>query len=128
MYPTRFWKDESHSSHSVKAIMPTITFQEGGKTFFTISSKDMSYDQELYPNDTYKDAGTRIFYKLYPLIKSHYLDTKKPLVYTLDKYMDYPSREIVITKQGVTHNYEHTSVWMWWVLDVVNVHIKNTRW
>lgn len=127
MYPTDLWSDSSETK-IVAPIMPTITFQEGGKTFFTISSKAMTYDQTIYPNDTYKDAGTRIFYKLYPMIKSHFIETKKPLVYTLERFMDYPERTVSITKQGLTHNYDQVSVWMWWVLDTVNTHIKNTRW
>lgn len=127
MYPNNLWSDGSDVKTTIPT-MPTITFQEGKQTFFTISSKDVSYNQTLYPNDTYKDAGTRIFYKLYPLIKSHFLDTKKPLVYTLEKFLDYPERTITITKHGLTHNYENVSIWMWWVLDVVNNHIKNTCW
>jgi hypothetical protein len=121
------WTDGSETK-IVTPIMPSITFQEGGKTFFSITSKGLLYNQDTYPNDTYKDAGTRIFYKLYPLIKAHFLETKKPIVYTLDKFMEYPTRNVTITKQGLTHDYENITVWMWWVVDVLNTHIKNTRW
>lgn len=127
MYPTNLWT-ESAQTKPIKTVMPSITFQEGGQTFFTISSKEISYNQDTFPNDTYKDAGTRIFYKLYPIIKSHFIDTKKPLVFTLDPYMEYPTRTVSITKSGISHNYENISVWMWWVLDVLDAHIKNTRW
>ena len=56
MYPTNMWS-EATESKSVKSIMPSITFQDGGQTFFTINSKEISYNQDAYPNEIGEDSG-----------------------------------------------------------------------
>lgn len=99
----------------------------GGK-IFALKSSRMEYNRDLLHGDTYQKAAQRFFKKIeadlrYALKHSY----SKEFSIRLNEFKDYPSREFVITRTEVRHNYENIDTWHWWFLNELEILVQRMK-